>query len=213
VLGQEGLMGGSQEMFRLIAIAVICTMLLIPIAGFSSNIISNGPLLAAVSFGLAYLVVPAFLLHIWPAQKRRTVSSMQDALLDGELVTVEHGAREIVQIEEAEDEGLHFLVATESGQTLFLSGQYLYGLVERRTFPSERLRAFGNRVTGLSYGIEPVGRPLAAWPVYASFTSNLTSSQMTLEDGKLYAQTIAAIVAEFGLQPVKAPGLTSAAAP
>ena len=35
---------------RLIAIAVICTMLLIPIPGFSSNIISSGPLLIAVSF-------------------------------------------------------------------------------------------------------------------------------------------------------------------
>ena len=37
-------------MIRLIAIAVICTMLLIPIPGFSSNIISSGPLLIAVSF-------------------------------------------------------------------------------------------------------------------------------------------------------------------
>jgi len=199
-------------MFRLIAIAVVCTMLLIPIAGFSSNIISNGPLLIAVSFGLAYLVIPAFLLHVWPPQEGKRCKSMQDALCDGELFTVEYEVREVVQIEETEDEGLHFLLATESGQTLFLSGQYLYGPVERRAFPSERLRAFSNRVTGARYGIEPVGRRLADWPVYDSFTSDPASSQITLEDGKLYAQTIAAIVSAFELQPRKTAGPSSATA-
>lgn len=56
-------------MLRLIVIAVVCTVLLIPIAGFSSNISTNDPLLIAISFGLAYVAIPAFLLQIWPALK------------------------------------------------------------------------------------------------------------------------------------------------
>lgn len=41
-------------MLRLVTIAIVCTMLLIPIAGFSSNITSNGPLVIVVSFGLPH---------------------------------------------------------------------------------------------------------------------------------------------------------------
>jgi hypothetical protein len=190
-------------MIRLIAIAVVCTMLLIPIAGFSSNIISNVPLLIAVSFGLAYVAIPAFLLHIWPARKDQKFKSMQDALWDGELVSIEYEVRDVAQIEEMEDEGLHFLVATETGQTLFLSGQYLYALVKRHVFPSERVRVFSNKVTGLQYGIEPIGLSLARWSVYDPFTEEQSQSEIILEDGQLYSQTISAIVTEFGLQSAK----------
>jgi hypothetical protein len=195
---------GAKEMIRLITIAVVCTLLLIPIAGFSSNIISNVPLLTAVSFGLAYVAIPAFLLQIWPAQKVQKFKSMQDALWDGELVSVDYEVRDVAQIEEMEDEGLHFLVAIETGQTLFLSGQYLYGLLQRHVFPSERVRVFTNKVTNLQYGIEPIGRSLATWSIYDPFTEDRSQSEIILEDGRLYSQTIADIVAEVGLKPAKA---------
>lgn len=187
-------------MIRLIAIAVICTMLLIPIAGFSSNIISGGPLLIAVSFGLAYVVIPAYLLHIWPARKRNNVKSMQDALWQSELVTVEHQISQVAQIEEMEDEGFHFLVATERDETLFLSGQDLYGPVDRKSFPSQRVRVFTNKVSGLRYGIEPVGQALESWPVYEPFNLEQMRSSDTLEDGKYYKESIPEIVAKFGLR-------------
>ena len=190
-------------MLRLIAIAVICTMLLIPIAGFSSNIISSGPLLIAVSFGLAYFVIPAYLLRIWPAQKRSKVKSMQDALWQGELVTVEHQVSQVAQIEEIEDEGFHFLLTTERGDTLFLSGQDLYGPVERKNFPSQKVRVFTNRASGLRYGIEPVGPPLESWPVYESLNLEHLRSSDTLEDGNYYRESIPELVAKLGLQLAK----------
>jgi hypothetical protein len=66
------------------------------------------------------------------------------------------------------DEGIHFLVTTETSQTLCLSGQYLYGSVEREAFPSERLRIFKNKATELFYEIEPVGQRLTNWTVLCS---------------------------------------------
>ncbi|MFG6432234.1 hypothetical protein [Roseateles sp. LYH14W] len=175
-------------------------MLLIPIAGFSSRIISNEPLLIAISVGLAYLVVPAYLLHIWPARKRANVKSMHDALLAGELVTVEHQVSQVAQIDEMEDEGFHFLLTTESGDTLFLSGQDLYGPVDRKGFPSTRVRIFSNVVSGLRYGIEPLGLPLESWPVYESLTLEQLRSKDALEDGTYYKQSIPDLVLKLGLR-------------
>jgi hypothetical protein len=187
-------------MLRLIVIAVACTFFLIPVAAFSGSLITNEPLLIAVSFGLACIVLPAFLLRIWPAPKGKQSKPMQDALWDGELVTLAYEARSMAQIEEMEDEGLHFLVATDTGETLFLSGQYLYGPVERGVFPSEQVRIFKNKKTDLFYGLEPVGPPLASWPVYAPFVAESTRSDFMLENGKLYARSIPEIVAAIGLR-------------
>lgn len=197
-------------MLRLIVIAVVCTMLLIPVAGFASNIVSNGPFLIAISFGLAYVVFPAILLQIWPAPKGKKFKSMQDALWDGELLTVEYEARTVAQIEELEDEGLHFLVTIDGGQTLCLSGQYLYGPVERNVFPSERIRVFKNRVTGLFYGIEPLGKALDTWTIYDPFTVERAKSDFMVQDGELYAQPIMEIVTTLGLHPAKQKGRSGA---
>jgi len=190
-------------MFRLIAIAVVCTMLLIPIAGFSSNIISSGPLLIAVSFGLAYFVIPVYLLRIWPARKANALKSMSDALWDGELETLTYKVCAVAQIEETEDEGLHFLVTTESGQTLSLSGQYLYGPVERKIFPSEGVRLFKNTVTGQLYGVEPFGKQIQGWPIYDPFTVGQVSSELTIEDGQFYSMSIEEIITKLGLRPAE----------
>ncbi len=192
-------------MFRLIAIAVVCTMLLIPIAGFSSNIISNVPLLIAVSFGLAYFVIPIYLLRLWPSQKTKKLKSMSDALWDGELQTVEYKVCAIAQIEEAEDEGLHFLIATETGQTLSLSGQYLYGPVERKAFPSEGVRLFKNSVSGQLYGIEPIGQRVLSWPIYDPFTVGQVQAQLTIEDGQVYPMSIEEIISKLELRSAESP--------
>ena len=196
-------------MFRLIAIAAVCTLLLIPIAGFSSNIISNGPLLIAVSVALAYFVIPIFILRAWPARKVKKLKSMSSALWDGELQTDEHRVFAVAQIEETEDEGLHFLVTTEPGQTLSITGQYLYGPVERKAFPSEGFRLFKNSVTGQIYGIEPLGRPIMSWPIFDPFTIGQVQSDLLIEDGKFYAMSIDEIIAKLGLRLVESGAATT----
>jgi hypothetical protein len=188
------------QILRLIIIAIVCTMLLIPIAGYSSNIIKNGPLLIAVSFGLSYVAIPAFLLYIWPAPKGKAAKSMQDALWDGDLVTIHWEIHEAAQIEEFEDEGLHFLFTVEPGKTLCLSGQYLYRPVERGSFPSEQVRIFMQKSSGVIYGIEPVGQRLESWIVYGPIAETRTAPGLMLEDGRLYAKSIAEIAAQLDLK-------------
>jgi hypothetical protein len=191
---------------RIAIIALVSTALLIPIAGYSSNIISNEPLLIALTFGVGYFIVPAILLKLWPAPRDPSQKSMEQALQDGELETAEYEVLGVAQVEELEDEGLAFLVAIPSGQTLCLCGQYLYAPVERRQFPSVRFRLHRNRVTNLVYGIAPVGQLLPSWPVFTSFTSEQLESRSSIvpEDGALYAQSIAELVGALGLRPIAA---------
>jgi hypothetical protein len=189
-------------MIRFISIAVVCTLLLIPIAGFSSNIISNGPLLIAFTFTLGYVALPALLLRLWPEPQGQKEKSMQDALCDGDLVMAEHVVRDAAQIEELEDEGLHFLLATGTGQTLCLSGQYLYGPVERKSFPSTAVRIYKNRKSGVTYGIETLGSRIDQWQTYDPFRLEQVGSDMMIEDGKLYSESIAELVAKLGLHPL-----------
>jgi len=188
-------------MTRVLTIAVVCTLLLIPIAGYGSNIISNEPLLIAFTFGLGYVALPALFLRLWPVPPGEEAKTMQDALWNGELVAVEYEIVDAVQIEELEDEGLHFLLATSAGPTLSLSGQYLYGPVERKAFPSTAIRIFSNRESGLIYGIETLGPRLDHWLTYDPFPPQQTDSDITIEDGKLYSESIAQLIAKLGLQP------------
>lgn len=189
------------NMLRLICIAVVCTMLLIPIAGYSSNVISNKWALIAVSFGLAYVVIPAVLLKLWPASRTGRHKSMQEALDSGELHTADYEIRDVVQIGETEDEGLHFLIDLGDEKTLFLSGQYLYEPVERGEFPAERVRVFTNKVTGLRYGIESIGTLRRRWQCYEPLTLKQIDAGVDLVDGELYQQSIAQLAERFGLRP------------
>ena len=192
------------QVLRLLVIGVVSTLLLIPIAGYSSNVIHSEALLVAVSVALGYVVVPAILLRLWPP-RTATVKSMQNALWEGELQTVDYRVLEIAQVSEQEDEGLHFLIAIGEGRTLYLSGQYLYGLVERRAFPSEAVRVFLNKITGDRYGIEPVGKPIESWSLYRPFDFRDVNAPDPLEDGRVYDETIERMVARFGLQMAQPP--------
>ena len=189
-------------MLRLLIIAVVSTMLLIPIAGFSSNIITNEPILIVVSVGLGYVVIPVILLRLWPKpkiKKGKEWKSIAEALEEGELLTIEHEVRDVAEIEEFEDEGLHFLLKIETGETLYLCGQYLYGIVERNEFPSCKVRLFTNKVTGQFYGIEPVGERITNWSRY-TFTDESIKSEFAVADGELHLQSIAEIISELGCQ-------------
>lgn len=95
-----------------------------------------------------------------------------------------------------------FSVVARGGETLFLSGKYFYNLVDRDFFPSERVRVFRNRVTGMTYGIEPSGGHLKDWPTYEALSASQFSEEAGLQDGRVYEQTIPAIVAQLGLQKV-----------
>jgi hypothetical protein len=188
-------------LIRLVAIAIVSTVLLIPIAGFASNITSNKLLLIVVSFGTSYVLIPMLLLRLWPAERSAVEDSIATALWSGELLTTEYTVHEVVEVEEVEDEGFHFLLSTGENETLFLSGQYLYGLVEQHKFPSSQLRVFRHRTKGHAYGIEPIGSAMKSWRCLSC--ANLESVNVNLEDGQLVSKPLDALVAELGLEAKK----------
>ncbi|MDO5686558.1 MAG: hypothetical protein Q4G42_04105 [Neisseria sp.] len=189
-------------MFRFFAVAGICTLLLIPIAGYSSNIIKNPLLLVLVSGSLAYVVLPALLLHLWPETRKSSVpESMESALWGGHLITTSYEVLDIAEIREAEDEGLHFLIATHAG-TLFLSGQYLYELVGLEAFPCEEIRLFRHRETETSYGIEPVGKPINYWQAFELNQEMDKRKDWELEDGKIYHESMTEMIQRLHLVSV-----------
>ena len=191
-------------MLRLIFIAGICTFLLIPIAGYSSNIVKDPMLLGLVSFGSAYVLLPALLLHLWPKSSLAVRQEpMQSALWSGRLKTADYRVSDVIEVEEMEDEGMHFLLATNGG-TLFLSGQYLYELVESGAFPCGGVRLFSNRQTGLPYGIEPIGEGGVSWRRFEMPREERPEDFLELEDGHLYSQSLEEIVQHLRLVQVDA---------
>ena len=145
-------------MLRLLVVAVASTFLLIPIAGYSSNIIKNEILLIITSFISGYVIVPTILLKLWPErQGRNEVETLDSALEKGLIKTIEHNVDKVVEIEEFEDEGLHYLLSISPNKTLSLLGQYLYPYGELEKFPSTKIRLFIHIEDNICYGIECVG--------------------------------------------------------
>jgi len=196
-------------MLRLIFIAGICTFLLIPIAGYSSNIVKDPMLLGLVSFGSAYILLHDHAGEDTEAGARSWgLEPMQSALWSGHLKTADSRVSDVVEVEEMEDEGMHFLLATNGG-TLFLSGQYLYELVESGVFPCGGVRLFSNRQTGLPYGIEPVGEGVVNWRRFEMPREERPEDSLELEDGHLYSQSLEEIVQQLRLVQVDARPATS----
>jgi len=96
----------------------------------------------------------------WPGSKKRKTDTMYEALENGVLSSAEYEVRDVVEIEEFEDEGRHYLLDIGDGKTLMLSGQYLYAPVESGKFPSSRIRVFWHRTEGYTFGIECLGNKM-----------------------------------------------------
>ena len=82
---------------------------------------------------------------------------METALLEGTLDVREYQVTEVVEIEEFEDEGYHYLFAIAPDKTLCLSGQYLPPYENLANFPSDKIRIFVNAEMNVCYGIQSIG--------------------------------------------------------
>lgn len=148
-------------MLRLLIVAIVSTFLLIPIIGFSSNIIDNKVLLIVFSFFIGYVIVPIILLGLWPAKPVAVkLDTLQQALEKGQIMTRDYVISEAVEIEEYEDEGLHYLLSISPEKTLSLCGHYLHPYSELPNFPATKMRLFIHTENNLCYGIECVGSKL-----------------------------------------------------
>lgn len=185
-------------MIRLLTIAIISTFLLIPIAGYSSNIIKSEALLVAVSVITGYVIVPILLLRLWPeAKSDADYESIEIALAKGNVSTSEYDVVEVVQMEEKEDEGLHFLMAIAPGKTLSFCGQYLYPYQDNKYFPSDRIRIIFNSEKGYCYGIECIGNKLNKIRTIAPPTSEAYAADVVPFDFQFISKPLSDVVAEI----------------
>lgn len=185
-------------MIRLLIIGLVSTLLLIPIAGFSSNVISNDIALIAVSFTLGYVVVPAILMQIWPADRRPSeYVSMEMALAKGLVSTIECDVYEVVEIEEFEDEGLHYLMSISPNRTLSLFGQYLYPYQTNYNFPSDKIRVFYNSKDGYTYGIECIGSKVKNIKHIDSPSSSAWDAGVVPSDRQIVEMSLSDVLAQI----------------
>lgn len=181
-------------MLRLAIIIGFCTLCLIPIAGFASNVIENEALLIAFVFGFGYVALPAMLLHLWPA---RTMDTMERALAAGNLVTTQYSAVKLVELDDAGEYA--FLAELADGRTLALGPDSLVDLVANGRFPTLQFRTFTHRRSTALYGLEPIGEPLQSWPVYGQFSEVLHGSV----DGQIYDAPLDRLLARLGGREVR----------
>jgi hypothetical protein len=180
-------------MFRKLAIAVISTFLLIPIAGYSSNIIKNSFSLIAVSVIVGYIIIPALLLKLWP-ERSKEVDSMEVALAKGSLLSQDFEIEEVVEIREFEDEGAHYLFSIASNRTLSLFGQYLYEYKMLANFPSKKIRVFSNAKEPLTYGLQCLGEKLEISKSIASPTSEAWAANVVPFDLQIVEKPLSVVV-------------------
>jgi hypothetical protein len=144
---------------RFITIAIASAVLFFPTFWLFSAVVGVdwGAGIAAVAM---YVAFPILGLKIWRPPASQNLASMESALAAGELGTTEYEISEVVEIEECEDEGKHFFLAIGPSETLFLSGQYLYDVLERGNFPSSRICLFWHKSLGVTYGVQSIGEPI-----------------------------------------------------
>ncbi|HET7844773.1 MAG TPA: hypothetical protein VFL14_11520 [Xanthomonadales bacterium] len=91
------------------------------------------PLLAQLATALfAFVGAPALVLTLWQPR-----SAVESARKSGHFQERSIEVVAAYQVEEAEDEGLHFFLEIAEGGTLFVSGQVFYEPVKAGTFPCE----------------------------------------------------------------------------
>jgi hypothetical protein len=142
-------------MMRFIVIAVCSIVLFFPVFWLFQAVVGPNWGAGIASFAM-YIAFPILALKIWPGN-RSTEPTMMSALEEGALASADYEVTEVVEIEELEDEGLHFLLDIGGGRTLCLSGQYLYKPVSAGRFPSSRIRVFWNVQAGVTYGVQSLG--------------------------------------------------------
>ncbi|WP_194868227.1 hypothetical protein [Pseudoalteromonas sp. PPB1] len=185
-------------MLRLIIVAIVSTFLLIPVAGFSSNIIGNEVLLVVISCFIGYVIVPIILLRLWPAKPATlTLDTLQQAIEKGHITTIEYAISEVVEIEEYEDEGLHYLLSISSEKTLSLRGHYLYPYSELPNFPATIMRLFVHTENNLCYGIECVGSNLGSVRKVTQASNAAVDAEVVPSDMEVIEKPISDVVSEI----------------
>src|SRR5690606_12055741 len=98
---------------------------------------------AGIAAVAMYIAFPILAMTVWSEKAPDIPQSMELALNNGSLASADFDVSDIIEVQEGEDEGGRtYLMDVGNNRTLFVSGDYLYGVVESGRFPSTRIRLF-----------------------------------------------------------------------
>ena len=105
-------------------------------------------------------------------------------LATGTLTSTTYTIRDVVAVEEAEDEGLSYYFLLDDGRTLFLSGQYLYGPA-LEGFPWESFEIVRVTSGGRVLDVLPRGPSIRPSATRHPFTGEDYTSEKLPQDGAI----------------------------
>ena len=186
-------------MIRLLVIAVLSTLSILPVAYAVAHVFSNAAVEIAVTFGVCYLLFPAVLLRLWPAVREPALEfdTIDEARQRGVLVSTEYLAEFAVAVTEFEDEGAQYFIALTAGTTLFVAGQYLYDVVDDGHFPCSHFRIHWHSEHGFSYGIDCLGEPIEVRQTLPPFTAASIEADETPCDRELIEAELPVVVQAY----------------
>jgi hypothetical protein len=100
------------------------------------------------------------------------------------LVSQSYVALRVFQVEEVEDEGLHYYLELDDGTVLFLSGDYLYD-DETPNFPCSRFTIRRHRDHGYVFDLQCDGEALQPEVVAPPFTADDHDHDRVPDDGTI----------------------------
>jgi hypothetical protein len=124
----------------------------------------------------------------WPYQ---TIEEMEK---EGVVVSAEFRAKRAFQVEEVEDEGLHYYLELIDGSVLYLSGQYLYDhepidddseIDQERKFPCTEFLIKRHRTEGYALEIVTGGIPFEAEEIVPQPSRKYYRFHTVPEDGDI----------------------------
>lgn len=187
-------------MGRLIAIAVLCSLLIVPVGWAVSRVVVNEIVSLTLTVLLGYVILPGILLAIWPDPwGRPPIRDERDRLV--EIVVTEYAVCDAIVINGFEDEGDILLLELRSGQTLCLFGQYLWEFLEAKTLPAQSMRVRRDRQTGEVVDVEPTGLPLARCRTFLFPEEETFAADLIPRDGELYESTLKEFIECLGVEP------------
>ncbi len=142
---------------------------------------------------IAFVAAPAFVLWIWRAPGAKDVAERE-----GKLEIIELEVSSACQIAETEDEGLHFFLETVSGETIFLSGQYLYEPVSEGRFPARQVRIAIDSKDNDVVDIQCTGAAIKVRPALPQFTQSEHERDLVPQNLQRYPMGIAEVLKGIG---------------
>jgi|ERR1043166_874607 hypothetical protein len=117
------------DLIRLLLAALVTFGALLASAALAFNILPKdsspilvGIVLAAVLIGIGLVTLVLFNL----GRRYKTGPTLEELEAGGLVVSTEYKAKRAFEVEEFEDEGLHYFIELADGSVLYLNGQYLY---------------------------------------------------------------------------------------